>query len=266
MSPNTQTSPQTDAGREFAAWVADRRPLTTDEIADILSQLQPTEETPAATAATPGVPQAILPIPGSSAAKLLMPQQWAGPAGAFSLLPPEIKTEDIKPTTKFGSEFQAWVAKRDSLTTKQLAEMTALLTALKKSSEAMALKLAKPSVPPDLIIPRTPFPKWWKTLLTAKISLTAAGTQTIVSAPGRFLLFIASIVLTVSGETNISFSFGVFGASGSLDLGGSDEPRGIVIALGDSPAPCGKSGFSITSSGAAVAVGGFCTYYLLHDK
>jgi hypothetical protein len=83
-----------------------------------------------------------------------------------------------------------------------------------------------------------------------------------VPTPGKFILFIATIVLTVSDETNISFTFGVFGSSGSLDLGGTDEPRGIVIAMGDSPAPCGKGGFTVTSDGAGVAVGGFVTYYL----
>jgi len=121
---------------------------------------------------------------------------------------------------------------------------------------------AKPVVKPELIIPRTPYPKWWKTLQTAAISLTAAGSQIVVPSRPGFSLFIATIVLVVSDETNISFGFGVFGSSGAMLLGGGIQPSGMVIAMGDSPAPCGKSGFTITSDGAAVTVGGFVTYYL----
>ena len=114
----------------------------------------------------------------------------------------------------------------------------------------------------DLVITRTPYPKWWKNLQTAKISLTTAGTQIVVPQQSGYFLFVATIVLTVSGETDLSFIFGVFGSSGSMDFGGSNEPRGIVIAMGDSPAPCGQGGFSVSSGGVGIAVGGFVTYYL----
>ena len=116
-------------------------------------------------------------------------------------------------------------------------------------------------VPKELIITRIGYPKWWKELETAKISLSDAGTQIVVSGRADSLLFIASIVLTVSGETNLKFGFGIFGESGSMDFGGTDEPRGIVIAMGNSPAACGPEGFSVISDGAAIAVGGFVSYY-----
>ena len=115
---------------------------------------------------------------------------------------------------------------------------------------------------PDLIITRIPYPKWWKDLQTAKIELTTAGTQIIISARSDYFVFIAAIVLTVSGETNITFDFGVFGLSGPMDLGGTNEPRGMVIAMGNSPASCGAGGFSVTSSGSGISVGGFVSYYL----
>lgn len=115
---------------------------------------------------------------------------------------------------------------------------------------------------PSLTITRTPYPKWWKNLQTAPISLSTAGSKIIVPANYSFLLFIATIVLTVSGDTDISFTFGVFGSSGSMDFGGTNEPRGIVIAMGDSPAPCGAGAFSVSSGGVGIAVGGFVTYYL----
>ncbi len=117
-------------------------------------------------------------------------------------------------------------------------------------------------VNPAIVIKTTPYPKWWKDLQTAAISLTTAGTQIVIPARSGYSLFVATIVLTVSGETDLSFIFGVFGSSGSMDFGGANEPRGIVIAMGDSPAPCGQGGFSVSSGGVGKAVGGFVTYYL----
>ena len=262
MANQTTSTPQTEAGVSFATWLADHRPLTSAEISDILKQIQ-----------TPGSLQGVSPapvighgapqlIPGAPAAAILAPQQWSGPQGSFAALPPSIKPEDIKPTTAFGIEFQDWVKRRDALTAKEIADLTKQLKTLKEQLTAAAAAAAKPPVKPELIISRTPYPKWWRTLNTAKIELTGAGTQIVVPTPGKFTLFIATIVLTVSDETDVSFGFGVFGSSGALDLGGADEPRGIVVAMGDSPAPCGKGGFTVTSTGSGVAVGGFVTYYL----
>jgi len=119
---------------------------------------------------------------------------------------------------------------------------------------------SQPQVKPTLIIARTPYPKWWKDLQTAQISLDDAGTEIIILPNPNFYLYIATIVLTVSGETNITFHFGVFGNSGAMDFGGDGEPRGIVIAMGNSPTSCGTGSFQITSS-EAVHVGGFVSYY-----
>jgi predicted GIY-YIG superfamily endonuclease len=123
--------------------------------------------------------------------------------------------------------------------------------------------LKKPKVPvkKELIITKTPFPKWWKNLITAPIIIATSGNHEIIRPTPKLLVFIATIVLTVSDETDLSFGFGIFPFSGAMSFGGTDEPRGIVIAMGDSPAPCGHSGFSIISSGVGVEVGGFVTYY-----
>jgi len=257
-----ELNPQTEGGRSFAAWVADRRTLTPEEIADILTQIQLAGEiTPEAPAEAekPGAPK---PSAVAPTTRVLPIQQWAGPEGAFAQLPPSIKPDQIKATTAFGKEFTEWVKKRDQLSAGEITALTTQIKSLTKTVAAATAAAAKPTVKPELIIARTPYPKWWKTLSTAAISLSVAGTQVVVGTPGRFTLFIASIVLVVSGETNIAFGFGVFGSSGSFNLGGTDEPRGMVIAMGDSPAPCGQGGFSITSSGATTYVGGFVTYYL----
>jgi len=116
--------------------------------------------------------------------------------------------------------------------------------------------------PPEVVITRIPYPKWWKELNTAKISLSGAGTQQVIPARGGWRIYIATIVFTVSDETNISLYFGTFGYSGSMDFGGGGEPKGIVIAMGNSPAPCGQGPFNVSSDGATTAVGGFVTYYL----
>jgi len=54
---------------------------------------------------------------------------------------------------------------------------------------------------------------------------------------------------------------GSFGNSGPLTLGGSGKPYGMVIAMGNSPLPCGPAGCALTSTGSGVTVGGWFTYY-----
>lgn len=121
----------------------------------------------------------------------------------------------------------------------------------------------QPTVKPDLIIHRTPYPKWWNDEGIAKISLTSPGSQFVITAKGDYSLYIATIVFTVSGECDITLSFGSAGSSGSMNFGGEDEPRGIVIATGNSPTPCGSGSFMITaSSDEAVTIGGYVSYYL----
>lgn len=119
----------------------------------------------------------------------------------------------------------------------------------------------QPTVKPTLIIARTPYPKWWKDLQTAAIDISDAATKIIILPNPNFYLYVASIVLTVDGETDITFGFGVFGNSGAMDFGGDGEPRGIVIAMGNSPTSCGTGSFQITSNGAGIHVAGFVSYY-----
>ena len=117
-------------------------------------------------------------------------------------------------------------------------------------------------IPPALIIARTEYPKWWRAFRTAPISLSGPGTQVVVSPSPKYRIYILTIVLTVSDETDIRFSFGLEVSTGPMHFGGADEPRGIVIAMGNSPAPCGTAGFRVSSDGVDASVGGFVTYYL----
>lgn len=198
---------------------------------------------------------------------------------------PTEKPEAPRTPTNIKTDFEIWAKGRMGLTRTELAQNfadTHKLTPTEKynlteqikgeEAEAIALEEAKkppvppqvqPAVKPNLIIKRTPYPKWWNDEGIAKISFSSPGSQFIVTARGDYSLYIATIVLTVSGECDITFSFGTAGSSGSMDFGGSDEPRGIVIAMGNSPTPCGSGSFMITAtSDESVLIGGYVSYYL----
>ncbi len=161
--------------------------------------------------------------------------------------------------------FADWVEERSKLTEDEILDIDAEAQGL-EVVEPVIPPVPKPYVlPPEVIIARIEYPKWWINLRTAAISLNDAGTQAVVSGRSDSNVFVAAIVLTVDGETNVSFSFGVFGSSGSIKLGGEGQPMGMVIAMGNSPASCGKSGFSVTSSGAGVSIGGFVSYYQIKE-
>src|SRR3972149_618136 len=124
----------------------------------------------------------------------------------------------------------------------------------------------QPEIKPTLIIARTPYPKWWKDTYAWNINIQTAGTHVVIPQTPAYRVYIATIVLTVSGETNITFEMVTFGLSGSMDFGGDNEPRGMVIAMGESPMPCGSGGFKIITDGAGIHVGGLMVYYYESGK
>jgi len=127
----------------------------------------------------------------------------------------------------------------------------------------------QPAVKPTLTIERIPYPKWWRDSLNAKINLTAPGSAILAKVSGPLILFVSTIVITVTGETEISFTFGGAGSGGPLYLGGEGQPMGIVIAMGNSPAPCEKGSLVITATdpgGANPSVGGWATCFAMPEK
>ena len=112
-----------------------------------------------------------------------------------------------------------------------------------------------------LIITRTPYPKWWKDLQTAEIDFGIPGGNVVILSNPTRITYIATIALTVSKEANVTFDFGVFGPSGAMDFGGEDEPKGIVIAMGNSPISCGSGTFSVSASGHEGHCAGFVSYF-----
>jgi len=100
------------------------------------------------------------------------------------------------------------------------------------------------------------------TILKAKIDFNTAATHEIIAAVSGEVIKIKNIMITVDGDTNLTFKSATTAISGALDLGGTDEPRGMVHNLGDAPlAMTVSEAFQITSSGAGVQVSGYVTYY-----
>lgn len=100
-----------------------------------------------------------------------------------------------------------------------------------------------------------------RTVLRAAITFATAATHSIVALVAGKKIKIVNIMLTVAGETNLTFKSGTTAMSGAMDFGGTDEPRGMVHHFGDFPleTTAGEA-FQITSSGA-VQVSGYVTYF-----
>ena len=99
------------------------------------------------------------------------------------------------------------------------------------------------------------------TILNAVIDFATAATHEIIALVAGQKIKIKNIMLTVAGETNLTFQSDATALSGAMDFGGSDEPRGMVHNLGDAPLETiVNEAFKITSSGA-VQVSGYVTYF-----
>jgi len=100
-----------------------------------------------------------------------------------------------------------------------------------------------------------------QTVLQAKIDFNTASTHEIVALVAGKKIKVCNIMLTVAGETNLTFQSDATALSGALDFGGTDEPRGMVHSFGNFPlVTLVNEAFKITSSGA-VQVSGYVTYF-----
>lgn len=95
----------------------------------------------------------------------------------------------------------------------------------------------------------------------AVINIATAATHEIIAADATKKHKITTIVLTVAGETNLTFKRATTAMSGAMDFGGTNEPRGMVSNHGIYPLETGvNEAFQITNS-AAVQVSGYVIYY-----
>jgi len=190
------------------------------------------------------------------------------------------KPKPTPPIKDYYSQFSTWANKQEGYDLQQLVDVFSAIYGLNDEEKDLLTRSIskkgapktkpktppKPKVEPKLIITRTTYPRHWNDLLAKGFNIIGATTAPIISPSSGSKLFIASIVLTVTDETNINITFGIFGASGAMHFGADGGPKGIVMAFGDSPAPCGAGGLSISSDSATANVGGFITYYNLKEQ
>jgi|GEM_PF-2144107 len=96
----------------------------------------------------------------------------------------------------------------------------------------------------------------------AKINTALAEDSTIVAAVADRKIQLRSYVLTVAGETNLTWKSGATAISGAMDLGGTDEPRGISAFLGDFPLETTAGAALVLANSIAVQLSGYVTYTL----
>ena len=156
--------------------------------------------------------------------------------------------------------YAQWLDEREQLTLSEATAIDAVMKDLLKANTIIE-PIRKPVVSlPQPIITPSDQPLWWQKERVAAISLGASGTQQIIPQRTGYTHFVTAIIISVTDETDIFFSFGSSGATGSLSLGGTDEPRAMVISMGDSPTPIGPGPLLITSSGTDASVGGWVVY------
>lgn len=98
-------------------------------------------------------------------------------------------------------------------------------------------------------------------LIVVKIDFATAATHEVIAAVTAKKICITNLMLTVAGETNLTFQSNANELSGDMDFGGTGEPRGMVHNFGDYPLETvAGEAFKIKSSGA-VQVSGYITYH-----
>ena len=115
--------------------------------------------------------------------------------------------------------------------------------------------------------------KWFKGLWSifredgankyAAINFSLAETKIIITGTAGKRICVSAIVLVVGGETNLTLYDASTAISGPMDLGGSSEPRGMVIPLGITPLELGFGNDFKIGSSIAVQVSGTVIYQLV---
>ena len=96
----------------------------------------------------------------------------------------------------------------------------------------------------------------------AVINFSGAETKEIVAAVAGRKISVTNIALTVGGETDLTWKSAATAISGAMALGGTNEPRGMTHGLGDYPLQTAAGEALNLTSGTAVQVSGYITYYL----
>jgi len=100
------------------------------------------------------------------------------------------------------------------------------------------------------------------TVLQVAISGSYSGGVELIAADATKKIKITNIFLVVSGAVSLKFMSDTTNLSGVMELGDTDEPRGMVIPLGNFPMETAvNKNFKLHADGAT-AIMGYCNYYL----
>lgn len=261
--------PKTEYGIAFAQWALDYGILTKDDLLEIEAKLQglkPAPPPPVLFKEPP--PGKLTPFVGSPFFVEVSKPLKVGES-AFSRWTQEKAKLSARAAKDFEAEIKYTEARIKELGWEDPEAIQKVKKEIEKIKPPPPTPPIQPKVKPELTIERIPYPKWWRDSLNAKIDFTAPGSQTLATVTGKLRLYVSVIVITVTGETIITVSFGTAGSSGPIYLGGTDQPRGFVIAMGNSPAPCGQGPLKISATDPGVvtpSIGGFATCFAMPEK
>ena len=101
-----------------------------------------------------------------------------------------------------------------------------------------------------------------QTVLQVAISGSYSGGVELIAANATKKIKIVNIFLVVSGAVSLKFMSDTTNLTGIMELGDTDEPRGMVIPFGNFPMETAvNKNFKLHADGAT-AIMGYCNYYL----
>lgn len=261
--------PRTEQGIAFAQWILDQETYTQWDLLDIEAQLQALKPPPPVVEAPKALPPGKLtPFLGSPFFVKQMEKLELGET-SFS----RWNQEKAKLSAKAAKDFEAEIKYVEGRIKELGWDDPEAIRKVKKELEPKKppppTPPIQPKVKPDLMIERIPYPKWWRDSLNAKIEFQAPGSQVLATVSGKLRLYVSVIVITVTGETVITFTFGNAGSSGPIYLGGTSQPMGMVVAMGNSPAPCGNGSLVISATDPLALtplIGGWATCFAVEEK
>lgn len=100
-----------------------------------------------------------------------------------------------------------------------------------------------------------------KTILTAAISISTLGDNTIVAADASNKIKIVSITFTMSAENDITLKHGTTAFSGAMPFAGTNEPKGMTMNFWPFPLETAVNESFIINLSVAAQVSGLIQYY-----
>jgi len=100
------------------------------------------------------------------------------------------------------------------------------------------------------------------TVVQVAISGSYSGGVELIAADANKKIKIVNIFLVVSGAVSLKFMSDTANLSGVMELGDTDEPRGMVVPFGNFPMETAVNKNFKLHADCATAIMGYCNYYL----